>query len=350
MRSVIACALPVALLAVTVLGATAADVPAVTDSTAATRADSVSATRPDSVAVARADSVAAASDSLPFRLRTLDPLATATPGPGQVVRPAGLAVDAFGRLYVSDAAQHKIQRFDERGHWLGESGSLGSGTGQMRRPGALAMIGTLGVAVLDVENRRILSYDLFGRLTGTLIELDADDLVGPLGRVDPRDLAADRGGAVYVADAERDRILAFDFSGRYQRTIGGYGARPGSFRGLAGLAVARRGELITAERINARVQRLDSGGRVIASWRIAVKPGRAALAVAVDDSAHIAVADEASGTLWVFDPAGRMLASFSGLSAPSALAFARDGRLLVAEAGAGRVRRFAIDARAAGKE
>ena len=49
--------------------------------------------------------------------------------------------------------------------------------------------------------------------------------------------------------------MGFDFSGRFLRTLGGFGARPGSFRGLGGLATAPRGGLVTAERVNARVQR-----------------------------------------------------------------------------------------------
>jgi hypothetical protein len=282
-------------------------------------------------------------DSLPWRLRAVAVVVAQGDGRGQSIEPSGIAVDAFGRLAVSDAALHRLQRFEANGRWLGESGALGSDAGQLRRPGSLAMLGALSVAALDRENRRIEGYDLFGRRLGTLIDLLDPALADRVGRVDPVTLAADRGGALYVADADRDRVLAFDFAGRYLRTLGGFGAKPGSFRGLAGLAADAHGGLVTAERVNARVQRLDAAGRVAASWPLSVARRPGALPVAVDDSGRVAVADEASGRLWLFAGDGRPLAALAGLARPLAVAFAPDGTLLVAEAARGEVRRFAIE-------
>jgi sugar lactone lactonase YvrE len=164
-----------------------------------------------------------------------------------------------------------------------------------------------------------------------------------VGRVDPVTMAADKGGALFVADADRDRVLAFDVSGTYRRTIGGFGARPGSFRGLSGLAVTPRGGLVAAERVNQRLQWLDAGGRVTGSWPIAAASGPGALPVAVDDSSRVAIADETTGRLWLFDGGGRALAALAGLDRPRSLAWAPDGTLLVAEAGRGTVRRFALE-------
>jgi DNA-binding beta-propeller fold protein YncE len=293
---------------------------------------------------ASADSLApAAADSLPWRLRMVSVVVARGDGRGQALEPSGIAVDAFGRLVVADAALNRLQRFEPDGHWLGESGGLGSDPGQLRRPGSLAMLGAITVAALDRENRRVETYDLFGRRLGTLIDLLDPALADRLGRVDPVALAADRGGALYVADADRDRILAFDFAGVFLRTLGGFGARPGSFRGLGGVATAPRGGLVTAERVNARVQRLDAAGRVAAAWPLAAARGPGALAVAVDDSGRVVVADEASGRLWLFDADGRPLGAHAGLARPRAIAFAPDGSLLIAEAGRGEVRRYVIE-------
>jgi DNA-binding beta-propeller fold protein YncE len=286
------------------------------------------------------ETLAAPADTLPLRLAVRQVLGFAEAGRGALVEPGGVAVDAFGRIYVTDAAQHRLVRYDAQGAWLGEAGTLGSGPGELRRPSGATAVGSLGVAVLDRENQRVVLYDLFGRLVGTLADLAA--LEEDLGRVDALALAADRGGALYVADADRDRVLVLDFSGRYIRTLGGYGPGAGSFRGLAGLGVAPRGELVTAERVGARVQRLDAGGRALASWALAVRPGRGRLPVAVDDSSRVAVADEATGRLWVFDEAGRLLAMRADLAGPRGLTFAPDRSLLVAEGASGRVRRFAL--------
>ena len=292
---------------------------------------------------ASVDTAPAAPDSLGWRLRPVAVLVPRGDGRGQALEPSGLAVDAFGRMVVADAALHRLQRFEPDGRWLGETGSLGSDPGQLRRPGAVTLLGALSIAALDYENRRIERYDLFGRRLGTLIDLLDPALEAQVGRVDPIALAADRGGALYLADADRDRVLAFDFAGRYLRTIGGLGGKPGSFRGLGGLATAPRGGLVVAERVNRRVQRLDAGGRASASWPLPVAAVAGAIPVAVDDSSRVAVADEASGRLWVFDGGGRPLAALAGLARPRALAFAPDGTLLIAEAGRGEVRRFALE-------
>jgi sugar lactone lactonase YvrE len=295
---------------------------------------------------------AGALDSLPLRLVPAGAPIVGHDGGAELSEPSGLAVDAFGRIYVSDAGLHRLQRYSPNGTWLGGAGTLGSDPGQLNRPGSVVLLGALRVALLDRGNLRVVTYDLFGKLEGTLIDLGDEQLVDEVGRIDPIALAADRGGAVVVLDQDRGRLLAFDFAGKYLRTIGGFGARPGSFRGLCGVAFAPNGELITVERAGARVQRLDAGGRVVTTWAFRASPGRAAFAIAVDDSSRIAIADEISGRLTLFDSSGRTLARLDGLASPRALAFAPGGALLVAEAGAGRVRRFELarPTTAAGRE
>ena len=305
--------------------------PGAPESTAPAAAETAATGRPDPAGV----------DTLPLRLLPVQTLGNTGGERAVLVEPSGIAVDAFGRVYVTDASQHRLVRFDAHGTSLGEAGALGSGPGDLRRPAAVATVGSLGVAVLDRENRRIVLYDLFGRLVGVLSDLAA--LEDELGRVDPVALAADRGGALYVADADRDRVLVLDFSGRYVRALGGYGPGAGSFRGLAGLATGPGSELVTAERTGARVQRLDAAGSPLTAWPLPVRPGRGRLAVAVDDSTRIAVADEVSGRLWLFDLAGRLLGARADLASPRAVTFAPDGSLLVAEGTAGRVRRFVLE-------
>ena len=289
----------------------------------------------------------AAIDSMPpYRLVAVMTLAAREGTAAVVEQPAGLTVDAFGHVLVSDAALHRVQQLEAGGAPRWQAGTLGSAEGELRRPSSVAQLGTLELAVLDVENRRVVAYDLFGRQQGVRVDLARLEREDPVGRIDAIAMASDRGGALVLADAERDRLLAFDFAGRLIGPIGGIGSRPGSFRGLRGVAVTPRGELVTAERGNARVQRLTSGGRAIEAWALPALAGRARLAVAADDSGRVAVADEASGTLWLFGRRGRLLARLEGLEGPSALAFA-GGELLVAEARAGRVRRFRIEAAAA---
>jgi hypothetical protein len=298
--------------------------------------------------------------ALPLQCREAQVL-TAPEGVAPLVEVAGVVADAMGQVWGTDAVGHRLVRWNARGDWLGESGALGSDANQFRRPTALARLGSLGVAILDVENRRIVAYDLLGRRTDLVVALEDPALLGVTGRVAPVALASDRGGALYVADSDRDRFLAFDFAGHFQRALGGYGVAAGSFHGLAAIAVGARGEVVTLERplavrrrkgapadsahrdVPARVQWLDAGGTPRSSFTLEAKGARV-FALAVDDSGRVAVtlAGGREDELRLFDRDGTALARLAGLAAPTAVAFAPDGTLLVAESGASRVRRFAL--------
>lgn len=347
---------PAALAVATALaaGAAAGSVPAPRDSVARDPSASASAATRDTTASTRS-AVAATPDSLatpgepaalPFVLRPVAVLVAGSPD-GDRMEPAGVATDAFGRVYLADATTHELRRYDATGRLLARAGALGSGDGALRRPGSVGLLGAVRVAVLDIENRRVSVYDAFDRWQGHLVRFET--LESELGRIDPVALASDRGGAFYVADRDRDRILAFDFSGRFVRALGGFGEAPGSFRGLADLAATRHGELVTTER-SGRVQRLDASGQPRAAWMLPGRAGAGALPVAADDSSRIAVGDERRGIVWVFAPDGRPLARAEDVAGPRALAFAPDGTLLVGESAAGRVRRFALEPRAPREE
>jgi DNA-binding beta-propeller fold protein YncE len=303
---------------------------------------------------------APAAPALPLAAEAVQVLAAPAPA-AALAEPTGVAVDALGRPWASDAAGHRVVRWDAEGRWLGEVGALGSDFNQFRRPVALARLGSLGVAVLDAENRRIVAFDQLMRRTDLVVSLDDPELERVTGRVTPVAIAADRGGSIVVADAERDRLLVFDFSGAFQRSVGGYGTAPGAFHGIEGVAVAPRGELVTLERAMpapkrprgaagdpaagapARVQWLDTGGAPLLQWTL--PPGGPARAVAVDDSGRVAVARESApgdDEVTVFTRDGTPLARIGGLSGPRGLAFAPDGTLLVAEATAAHVRRFRL--------
>lgn len=277
---------------------------------------------------------------------------------GAAIEPAGLVCDAFGVLWVSDGARHRLLRWDGAGRRLDETGSLGSESNQFRHPGALARWGASAVVVLDRENRRVVAYDTHGRRSDFVVDLAASALEQQAGRIEAVGLAADGGGALYVADSDRDRVLVFDFAGRFQRALGGYGNGPGTFHHLVALAASPKGGLLTLEWLAAgklkskvkgavqdsaagprvRVQRLESDGSALGQWEFACGDAPS-LAITADDAGRVAVSDVARGEVRLFESSGVLAAHITGLTRPAALAFAPGGDLLVAETG--RLLRFA---------
>lgn len=95
--------------------------------------------------------------------RTGDGEATAFRGPDDdpLVRPAGLCVDGDGFVYVTDAARHRISKFDPAGERVAVWGTEGLGALEFFKPRGIALRSDGNLVVLDHGNHRgqILSRD-----------------------------------------------------------------------------------------------------------------------------------------------------------------------------------------------
>jgi Tol biopolymer transport system component len=78
-------------------------------------------------------------------------------GPGQFNSPWAVAFDGSGNLYVVDSGNHRIQKFNPDGVFVGEVGTRGSGPGQFISPRGIAISGGF-VYVSDTGNHRIQKF------------------------------------------------------------------------------------------------------------------------------------------------------------------------------------------------
>jgi DNA-binding beta-propeller fold protein YncE len=115
-------------------------------------------------------------------------------------------VDGAGNVFVVDAENHRIQKFDTTGGFLGAWGSEGTGSGQFVYPQRVAVDENGNVYVTDPDANRVQKFDG----NGTYL---AD--VGTGGQGDgflffPIGVATGRGGKVYVTDRfESERMQLF---------------------------------------------------------------------------------------------------------------------------------------------
>ncbi|MBU6428956.1 MAG: SMP-30/gluconolactonase/LRE family protein, partial [Cyanobacteria bacterium REEB65] len=124
--------------------------------------------------------------------------------------PSGIAIDAWGRLYVSDSGNARIRRVDPDGNVKTIAGSVpgysdGRGPAALfRDPEGLAIDSDGTLYVADAGNNRIRRVDSDG-VVETVAGSQRGWYDGPQGQArfdEPTGIALDRRGSIFVADTD----------------------------------------------------------------------------------------------------------------------------------------------------
>jgi DNA-binding beta-propeller fold protein YncE len=200
-------------------------------------------------------------DATARRLVVYDPYGLyvrAVDGATEWVRPTGVAVNAAGdRVHVVDTGgveseAHRVLTYDAQGKLLRSLGKRGGAAGEFNLPvdAAVAPDGTLWV--LDAGNFRVQAFDpqgTFLRMFGS-----AGNGLGQFGR--PRGLAIDRDGLLYVSDASFANVQVFQPDGALLLALGGRGAQdgPGRYALPAGVASDETGRVYVVDQFFHKVE------------------------------------------------------------------------------------------------
>lgn len=171
-------------------------------------------------------------------------------GPGQFNDPAGVAVDADGRIYVADRGNNRVQVLDVDGDFLTQLGGSGAGAGQFNAPEGIAVSPDHRVYVCDRGNQRVQILQ-FDPMNGTLTFVD---MLAGVSLQYPVGVAVAADGTVYVSERSRDTVEEFNAAGQWVRRLSTalYPAS-GAFNDPAGVAVDVRGRVIVCDTGNRRV-------------------------------------------------------------------------------------------------
>jgi sugar lactone lactonase YvrE len=269
---------------------------------------------------------------------------------GLFVKPAGLAVDQEGNLYVADSGNHRIQKFGPDGVFLAQVGGFGNDNGQFNEPWGVAVDGQGNVYVADTWNHRIQKFDKdlkyltqWGNGTSDLKNPKLTEFWGP------RDLTVDAQGNVWVADTGTSRVLKFDANGTYLATLGGPGSETGKLNEPVGVEVAANGDVYVADAWNARIQQFDKDLKPLAAFPVpgwlpndpTTKPY-----IALLPGGDMIVSDPARQRVLRIQPDGRIAAAYEGseevkLAGPTGLAVFGD-TLFIASTATNIVRRIPL--------
>jgi DNA-binding beta-propeller fold protein YncE len=205
-----------------------------------------------------------------------------------------------------------------KGKWelfyINQFGSRGNGDGQFIEPRGLAVDQQGWLYVADSGNCRIQVFDSLGKFLFAFSSFgwEEDKFLYPT------DCAIDEGLAVYVVDSDKSVVKAFSLQGMYQGTfgfasLGGIGKSESAFKNPTGCAVGRDGELLVADTGNHLIHIIDRlGGWVSDLGGFGSGEGffNRPEDVAVTSGGDILVADTGNNCIQRFDSQGNYLSSF----------------------------------------
>jgi DNA-binding beta-propeller fold protein YncE len=189
--------------------------------------------------------------------------------------PVGVAVDSEDRLFVSDAELHSITCYSPSGQVIAYFG-----TASLGRPGGIAIDrGRNRLYVADAKQGRIAVFDT--KPIGFRGYYGAPNPIGKAANgtfASPTNVAVDRQGNIYVADTLNYRVQVLDSTGKFLRTFGVQGDRPGEFIRPKGIAVDSEGHIYVADAEFNNFQVFSPEGQpLLAVGELGSAPGQFAL-------------------------------------------------------------------------
>ena len=201
----------------------------------------------------------------------------------RLASPLGLAVDTAGNLFIADYDGARIRKVTPNGVITTVAGNGASAFGGDGGPATQAEIGPTDVAVdaagnlfiADNDNHRVRKVTPNGVITtltgnGTAAFTGDGGLASAAQVANPRGVAVDSAGNVFIADYDNNRIRKISTDGRIS-TVAGNGVfafsgdgGPATLAGLSptGVAVDGAGNIFIADNDNHRVRKVDLAGTI----------------------------------------------------------------------------------------
>lgn len=144
---------------------------------------------------------------------------------GSFVQARSVSLDPQGNVYVADAGSNAVVKFDGEGKRIAEIGGYGWGQLEFDKPYGVSAANGLDVFVADYGNHRVQRYNRKLEYIATLSTRTSETALHRFGY--PTAVATNRFGDLLVCDAENRRVLRFAGFQRVTSSFGGIDAGKG---------------------------------------------------------------------------------------------------------------------------
>lgn len=177
---------------------------------------------------------------------------------GKMNFPKGIAVDGNGLVYVADCNNCRVQIFSPTGEFLRVIGSIGSIGGTFANPQGVHADAEGRLLVADTRNHRIQIF------RGS----DLVAVIGDLGDGEdqfrlPTACVTGPEGDIFVLDSKHCLVKVFGKDLKFRRCFGGVGSAPGLLNLPQGMTLDDRGHLWIADTNNHRLQEFTLEGTLV---------------------------------------------------------------------------------------
>ena len=243
---------------------------------------------------------------------------------GELIWPAGIALDSDENIYVTDEWLNRISIFDKEGNFLSLWGGGGEADGQFNHPSGIAIDTDGNAIVVDSLNHRVQKFTKDGEFLGKWGSFGSGEgeFHSPWG------IGLDDQGNVYLADHKNHRAQKFSPDGEYMMSFGSHGTGRGQLTRPSDVTVDPDGDVYVCDWANNRVQAYGPDGDFITTFIGDAQELAKWHKQTVDSNVDVMKARRRVSTL---EPEWRF-------AMPTAVEFdAEKGRLMVADTQRGRI-------------